>query len=361
MQSQLTSTEIDAPRSLCVRLATPADRQRIYELRHDVYAQELGQHTCNGQGELRDALDAYNEYLVVAQGEELCGFVSITPPGHGQYSLDKYLPRDEWPFPIDEGLYEMRLLTVPRRYRSGPCAALLMHASQRYLQTQNAKRVMAIGRREVLHLYLKIGFERLGRTFVSGAVHYELMACAMSEIEPHVKRFEPLLRRWEPSVQWELDCDFLPGTPPSTQNGTETPTQACYHGGAFFDEVGVGFESLDRRHAVINADVLDAWFPPASGVLAELEPHLDWILRTSPPTHCEGMVHEIAKARSIPEECIVPGAGSSDLIFRVMLRWLKPGAVCCSLIPRMASISICFDTSSRVRSTCCHFRPTRDS
>jgi GNAT superfamily N-acetyltransferase len=157
-------------RKLCLRLATSRDRRRIHQLRHDVYAEELGQHACNEAGELRDALDAFNEYLVVAQGDEICGFVSVTPPGHGHYSLDKYLPRDEWPFPIDDGLFEMRLLTVPRAYRSGPYAALLMHAARRYLHMRSATRAMAIGRREVIHLYEKIGFRPLGRSFHSGSV-----------------------------------------------------------------------------------------------------------------------------------------------------------------------------------------------
>ncbi len=328
----MSSTAVAAARELCVRIATPEDRHRIYRLRHEVYAQELGQHVCNSARELRDPLDDFNEYLVVTSDDELCGFVSITPPGHGVYSLDKYLPRADWPFPIDDGLYEMRLLTVTRSHRSGPFAALLMHASQRYLQMQSATRVMAIGRREVLHLYEKIGFNRLGNTFQSGSVQYELMARVMAEIAPHVTRFEPLLRRWEPSVQWELDCDFLPASPKAA-NGCVTELVAadrqpeiCYHGGAFFEAIGDGFETLERRLDIINADVLDAWFPPAPGVLSAVSEHLDWILRTSPPTQCEGLVREIAKARGVEESNIVPGAGSSDLIFRAMLRWLKPGA-----------------------------------
>lgn len=325
----MSAATVETP-PLCIRLATPLDRQRIYRMRHDVYAQELGQHACNAEGELRDALDAFNEYIVVAHGDELCGFVSITPPGQKLFSLDKYLPRERWPFSMDAGLYEMRLLTVPDRFRSGPYAALLMHASRRYLQTQKATRVVAIGRREVLHLYEKIGFQRLGHVFQSGAVQYELMACVLDEIAPQLTKFEPLLRRWQPSVHWELDVPFLPASL-SEQNGHADPaasqsTAACYHGGAFFESIGTGFDTLERRHEIINADVLDAWFPPAPSVLEALHNHLDWIVRTSPPTQCEGLVNAIAESRGVPTECIAPGAGSSDLIFRSMLRWLQPGS-----------------------------------
>jgi histidinol-phosphate/aromatic aminotransferase/cobyric acid decarboxylase-like protein len=96
----------------------------------------------------------------------------------------------------------------------------------------------------------------------------------------------------------------------------------CYHGGAFFDAIGPEFNHLKRRHAIINADVLDAWFDPAPAVLAALAAELPWLLRTSPPTHCEGMIRVIAQTRGVPEDGVLPGAGSSDLIFLALREWL---------------------------------------
>jgi len=101
---------------------------------------------------------------------------------------------------------------------------------------------------------------------------------------------------------------------------------SCIHGGAFFKAIGDEFDHLDRRHEIINADVLDAWYPPAPAVLGALHEHLDWLARTSPPSNCEGLIRTIAAVREVPEECIVPGAGSSDLIFRAFLQWLSPAA-----------------------------------
>lgn len=98
----------------------------------------------------------------------------------------------------------------------------------------------------------------------------------------------------------------------------------CVHGGAFFDAIGDDFADLERRHGVVNADVLDAWFDPAPGVLAALREHLAWALRTSPPTDCGGLVRTIAAARGVPPECVLPGAGSSDLIFRALPAGLGP-------------------------------------
>ncbi|MEO5567560.1 MAG: aminotransferase class I/II-fold pyridoxal phosphate-dependent enzyme, partial [Gemmatimonadaceae bacterium] len=39
---------------------------------------------------------------------------------------------------------------------------------------------------------------------------------------------------------------------------------------------------------------------------------------------CEGLVDAIAEARGLPSESIVVGAGSSDLVFRALTRWLTP-------------------------------------
>lgn len=97
----------------------------------------------------------------------------------------------------------------------------------------------------------------------------------------------------------------------------------CYHGGAFFEAIGPEFDHLERRHKIIAADVLDAWFPPSPRVITALTEDLPWLLRTSPPTHCEGMVRVIAQARGVEPENILPGAGSSDLIFLAFRQWLN--------------------------------------
>ena len=45
---------------LTVSVATHADREAIYRLRHEVYARELGQHAANQAAKLKDALDGWN-------------------------------------------------------------------------------------------------------------------------------------------------------------------------------------------------------------------------------------------------------------------------------------------------------------
>lgn len=100
----------------------------------------------------------------------------------------------------------------------------------------------------------------------------------------------------------------------------------CFHGGAFFKAVGDDFKSFDRAMSIINADVLDAWFPPAPAVIESIQECLPWLLRTSPPTDAAGLVRTIAKIRGVPDECVVAGAGSSDLIYRALREWLSPAS-----------------------------------
>jgi histidinol-phosphate/aromatic aminotransferase/cobyric acid decarboxylase-like protein len=96
----------------------------------------------------------------------------------------------------------------------------------------------------------------------------------------------------------------------------------CFHGGAFFEAIGHGFDTLERRNTIVSADVLDAWFPPSPRVMNTLQEHLAWLARTSPPVQCEGLCQAVATHRGVPRETILPGAGSSDLIYRAFRHWL---------------------------------------
>ncbi|HET6162221.1 MAG TPA: histidinol-phosphate transaminase [Planctomycetota bacterium] len=105
--------------------------------------------------------------------------------------------------------------------------------------------------------------------------------------------------------------------------GSTRASGACFHGGAFFEAIGEEFDDLARRTAIVNADVLDAPFPPSPRVLAALRADLDWLVRTSPPVHAEGLRRVIARVRGLPKSSVALGAGSSDLIFRAFTRWLS--------------------------------------
>ena len=104
----------------------------------------------------------------------------------------------------------------------------------------------------------------------------------------------------------------------------------CPHGGAFFQAIGERFDQLERRHRVINADVLDAWFDPAPAVLEVLRAHLGWLVRTSPPTRADGLREVLADYRGLDPDNLVVGPGSSQLIHLALPQLADAGAV---LIP----------------------------
>ncbi|MCI0651200.1 MAG: histidinol-phosphate aminotransferase family protein [Planctomycetes bacterium] len=301
----------DRRRRVTLAIASAAERERIAELRHSIYAGELGQHPVNGSGRLADALDASNHYLVAKVGVDLAGFVSITPPAAASFSIDKYFPRAAIPFAIDEATFEVRLLSVAAPHRGTDLAALLMYAALRWVEAHGGRTVVGMGRREVLDLYLRTGWRAAPLSVQSGLVNYRLMHAEVGALREASDARPELLARLEARTDWELPLSFR-------------KPAACFHGGAFFEAIGERFDDLRRRDDIINADVLDAWFPPAPGVISALADELPWLLRTSPPTDCKGLLEAIAEARGVPAGALLAGAGSSDLIFRALRSWLGP-------------------------------------
>jgi len=296
---------------ITLSVADENDRGAIYALRHRVYASELGQHRENPEGVLTDALDRVNTYLVAKRSGAVVAFVAITPPNPFGYSVDKYFSRSDMPVPFDEGLFEVRLLTVVETSRHSALAALLMYAAFRYVDAQGARTLVAIGRHEVLDLYQRAGLRRHGLRTQSGKVTYELMSADVESLRLHMHEFEAMIRRFERTLEWRLD--YVP----------YRPQQVCVHGGAFWDAIGDSFESLEKRNNVISADVLDAWFDPAPRVIQALARCLPFALKTSPPTGADGMRRVVARVRGVAEENVLTPAGSSDLIFSALRGWIS--------------------------------------
>lgn len=296
-----------------IRAAGDQDRKSIYAIRHAIYAQELGQYETNPAGELRDKLDGQNHYIVARYNNELIGFISITTPASASYSVDKYFDRSSLPFPFDSSLYEIRILSVTRAHRSGPAAYLLMYAAMRWVESHGGKNIVAICRSELLEMYRKTGLKPLGFSTRAGSVTYELSAASLEDFHRFLHRKMQLFKSLESRTDWQLPFSFFAPAP-------------CYHGGAFFTAIGEHLQTLHRRDDVINADVLDAWFPPSPKAIEALQNNLAWLLQTSPPTHGKGLVQMIATVRGVPESSILPGAGSSDLIFLALQYFLRPGS-----------------------------------
>jgi histidinol-phosphate/aromatic aminotransferase/cobyric acid decarboxylase-like protein/N-acyl-L-homoserine lactone synthetase len=283
-------------------VASKSDRQEIYKMRHIVYAKELKQHKENSSCELRDELDSINQYIVAKQEKKVVGFVSITPPTSTKYSVDKYFTRSSIPYDFDEYLYEVRLLTILEAKRKSSLALALMFASFRWVQSHGGKYIVSICRSDILDMYKKAGLQPLHQNATSGNVTYELCVAEVKNLELQVQQNVFLYNSFQSKIKWQLPFTFF-------------APSACYHGGSFFEAIGEDLQNLQKAKQIINADVLDAWFPPSPKVLDILQQNLPWLLQTSPPTHANGLIKVISEVRGINKHCILPGAGSSDLIF----------------------------------------------
>ncbi|MCX7800256.1 MAG: histidinol-phosphate aminotransferase family protein [Fimbriimonadales bacterium] len=95
------------------------------------------------------------------------------------------------------------------------------------------------------------------------------------------------------------------------------------HGGDFFKAIGEEFEDLGRSASVVSADVLDAWYDPSPNAVGKVAQWLPWLMRTSPPTHGEGLRRVLARTRGLPEEALLLGSGTSSLMYAAFPRLVR--------------------------------------
>lgn len=305
-------TSLNQPDSRKIVIGMPSDEdlETIYGMRHIVYATELGQHSENDERLLTDELDTFNCYIVAKIGGVLAGFISITPPSGGRYSVDKYFQRTEVPLPFDDRLYELRILTVSRQFRGTWAVPALMFGALRWIESQGVEHLVAIGREGLTSLYEKAGLVPQGKKARSGAVTYELLVGDVNTSRDRPEAMNGVAGRLDRVIDWRLEIPM------------NKPT-AAFHGGAFFDAIGREFDDLTRVKKVISADVLDAWFPPSPKVVGALENNLNWTIVTSPPTGSEGLISRIADVRGVDAKCVLPGTGSSSLIYAALRHFVK--------------------------------------
>lgn len=78
-------------------------------------------------------------------------------------------------------------------------------------------------------------------------------------------------------------------------------------------------------HGMLACDVLDAWFPPSpAAILAGTDPSL---FRQSPDLEFSQLANATEAVRGVPQECLSFGAGSSEIIHRVLPRLAGDGPV----------------------------------
>jgi histidinol-phosphate/aromatic aminotransferase/cobyric acid decarboxylase-like protein len=189
-------------------------------------------------------------------------------------------------------------------------ALALMFAAFRWVQSHGGLNIVAICRKDLIEMYCKAGLMPLAVSAQSGKLTYELSVAGVKDLQLNVNKKLWFYESLQNKIDWRLPFPFF-------------APSACYHGGSFFKAIGEDLQTLENAEQIINADVLDAWFPPSPNVLKAIQENLSFLIQTSPPTHAEGLIKVIAEVRGVREQNILPGAGSSDLIFLSLMSLLN--------------------------------------
>lgn len=296
------------PERVALELASAGDRARIYAARHAVFAVETRQCPANEQEELTDATDEYNVYIVAKVAGAMAGFVAVTPPGR-----PKALERHGL-VPFGGDTHEVRLLAVLPGYRRRNLALALTYAAARYVESGGGHAIEVVAPQELASLCTWLGARPAGEhaCVTVGDLRYTHMVV---DIRAAHRRQEAVTRLRDAldGVAWGL---------PFPSRGVE----ACAH--------GRGLETLWLPTDVINADVSDAWFPPAPAVLHTIRDVGG--VSTTPPGRADELLDALAVHRRVDPCTVVLGAGSSDIIYRCFFAWLTPSSHVLVLTPTCA-------------------------
>jgi histidinol-phosphate/aromatic aminotransferase/cobyric acid decarboxylase-like protein len=101
----------------------------------------------------------------------------------------------------------------------------------------------------------------------------------------------------------------------------------CSHGGRLHEFIGQTLANPEKRSLCVAADVLDAWYLPHESVSEFLRENISWLISTSPPCRTNGLKKELSAVFDLPSRNILIGAGSSDLIFRLLTGFFGKAAI----------------------------------
>ncbi len=139
----------------------------------------------------------------------------------------------------------------------------------------------------------------------------------------------------------------------------KSPPQHAFHGGASFAAIGSDFADLARRHDIVDADVLDAWYDPAPGVMVALREHLPWLVKTSPPTHGDGLRAAIAVRHGLMPGHVILGGGTSSLMYLAFPRLVRAGDTVALLDPMYGEYRHVFEHVLGARVVGCELHEAR--
>lgn len=156
---------------LNVKVASQQEFDKIHQLNHQIFADEIPQHEKKDDGKLVDSFHEKNTYVVALEGEELVGMVcynAIRP-----FSLDKKMEHLDAYLPPHEKLVEIRLFAVKKdKRKQGIALAMLKQLIPSLISEGYDLGVISASLKE-LELYRNIGSVPFGSLVGTKEVPYQ--------------------------------------------------------------------------------------------------------------------------------------------------------------------------------------------
>lgn len=133
---------------------------QMFSLNYQTFVNEINQHQQNDSKKLVDKFHDKNKYIIVLEGKDLIGMLSINE--HRPFSLDNKLPDIDALLPPFKKGFEIRLLAVKNEYRGTNVFLKLFAKLYEIIHIENYDIGLISGILSQQKLYRKIGFVPFG-------------------------------------------------------------------------------------------------------------------------------------------------------------------------------------------------------
>lgn len=180
----LTMNEQDTV--LTIKHASQSDFDKIHQLNHSIFAEEIPQHEKRAGGLLIDSYHELNTYIIAMAGDDIAGMVcynSVRP-----FSLDRKLPDLNSYLPPHKNVVEVRLFAVKKEYRKHGIGIAMLKTLIPELINKGYDLGVISGTPKEAELYMNIGAVAFGPLVGSAEVPYQPMYFSLENLKGAFKQ-----------------------------------------------------------------------------------------------------------------------------------------------------------------------------
>jgi predicted N-acetyltransferase YhbS len=160
-------------KSVEIRFASQEEFDRIHQLNHAIFAEEIPQHEKQADGKLIDAYHTRNTYVLALLEEELVGMVCYN--AERPFSLDRKMESFDAFLPPHNNLVEIRLFAVKKALRKQGIAIKMLQLLIPHLISKGYDLGVISASLKELELYHNIGAVPFGELVGTTEVPYQPM------------------------------------------------------------------------------------------------------------------------------------------------------------------------------------------